>query len=318
MALRKVWTVLIAGLLMSLAYFAQSEMTRGQENAASLPEPADPAVRDREREALIAFYDALGGPDWIQRDFWGSDKPVGEWHGVETDAEGRVVRLTIYDNNLEGEVSPAVCRLVRLHTLHLSFNKIRGRLPSELGSCRALKNLWLKGNKLTGRIPDSVAILPELEYLDVHANKLSGSLPREWDTPKLKIFRGEDNEISGELPESLFRQQSLEQVFLHDNRLRGPLPDTLTEAAVLHSLLLADNKLSGPIPSDIGKLKKLTDLRLNENRLSGPIPESLTEATALQVLRLDDNRLSGPVPEGLADRLTVFDVSGNPGLEGAP
>ena len=61
--MRKVWTVLIAGLLMSLAYFAQSEMTRGQENAASLPEPADPAVRDREREALIAFYDALGGPD---------------------------------------------------------------------------------------------------------------------------------------------------------------------------------------------------------------------------------------------------------------
>ena len=93
-----------------------------------------------------------------------------------------------------------------------------------LGTCRALKNLWLKGNKLTGRIPDSVALLPELEYLDVHANELSGSLPRDWDAPKLKIFRGEDNEISGQLPASLLRQPDLEQVFLHNNRLRGPLP----------------------------------------------------------------------------------------------
>lgn len=62
----------------------------------------------------------------------------------------------------------------------------------------------------------------------------------------------------------------------------------------------------------------ILDLRLNKRRLSGPIPESLREAAALQVLRLDDNGLSGTVPDGLAGQLTVFDVSGNPGLEGAP
>ena len=49
-----------------------------------LPEPRDAAVRERERKALIEFYNALGGPDWIERDFWGSDRPVGEWHGVTT------------------------------------------------------------------------------------------------------------------------------------------------------------------------------------------------------------------------------------------
>lgn len=129
----------------------------------SRPEPADPALRDAERRALMEFYAALGGHDWLERDFWGSDRPVGEWHGVETDAEGRVVRLTIYDNNLEGALSAAICRLERLQTLHLSFNKISGALPEALGECRALKNLWLKGNKLTGRLPDSVAVLPELE-----------------------------------------------------------------------------------------------------------------------------------------------------------
>jgi hypothetical protein len=94
--------------------------------------------------------EAIGGPDWIQRDFWGSDRPVDGWHGVETDSERRVVRLTICDNNLEGKLSSAICQLEGLHTLHLSFNKNSSPLPEALGACRTPKNLWLKGNKLTG------------------------------------------------------------------------------------------------------------------------------------------------------------------------
>jgi exosome complex RNA-binding protein Rrp4 len=226
---------------------------------------------------------------------------------------GRVVRLTIYDNNLEGQLSAAICRLERLHTLHLSFNKISGALPDELGACRALKNLWLKGNKLTGAFPDSIAVLPELEYLDVHANGLDGALPKVWNTPKLTIFRAEDNRIAGALPEKLLSQPKLEQVFLHNNRLAGPLP--LTPSATLTALLLANNVLTGPIPEALGKLEKLTDLRLNRNKLSGAIPASLASAPALQVLRLDHNLLSGPVPPGLGERLTVFDISHNPDLE---
>lgn len=285
------------------------------DTAKSLPEPTDVGLRERERRALIEFYEALGGPDWIERDFWASDRPVGEWHGVATDAEGRVVQLTIYDNNLTGALSPAICQLQRLHTLHLSFNKISGALPDGLGECRALKNLWLKGNKITGRLPDPVAVLPELEYLDIHANDMSGSLPTIWNTPKLKIIRAEDNRISGALPEQLFRQPRLEQVYLHNNELTGTLPTSLS--ASLSHMLLANNSLSGPVPEEMGRLKKLTDLRLNRNQLSGPIPASLAGAASLQVLRLDHNRLVGPIPAGLAKRLMVFDASHNPGLEPA-
>ncbi|HXT64931.1 MAG TPA: hypothetical protein VN696_17950 [Pyrinomonadaceae bacterium] len=277
-----------------------------------LPEPKDAAVRDSERRALIEFYEALGGPDWIERDFWGSERPVGEWHGVTTDTDGYVVQLTIYDNNLTGPLSAAVCRLTRLHTLHLSFNKISGVLPDKLGDCRALKNLWIKGNKVTGRLPDSVATLPELEYLDIHANDMTGPLPAIWNTPKLKIFRGEDNRISGELPAQLLRQPLLEELFLHNNELSGPIPTTLEPN--LRAVLLANNKLSGAIPEEFGKLKKLTDLRLHRNQLSGSIPD-FAGATALQVLRLDYNRLAGPVPDGLAKRLMVFDASHNAGVQ---
>ena len=129
----------------------------------------------------------------------------------------------------------------------------------------------------------------------------------------MKIFRGEDNRITGDLPAQLLRQPLLEEVFLHNNNLTGTLPTSFSPN--LRALLLASNNLSGPIPEELGGLKKLTDLRLNRNQLSGPIPSSLTGATALQVLRLDYNRLVGPIPAGLAKRLMVFDASHNAGLE---
>ena len=305
------------GLLLLVTFGSHAEtcdyVAQGPDTTKSLPEPKDPSSRERERQALMEFYDALGGPDWIERDFWGSNRPVGQWHGVTTDADGFVVTLTIYDNNVTGPLSPAICKLQRLQTLHLSFNKLSGQLPDGLGECRALKNLWLKGNKLTGRLPESIAVLPELEYLDVHANDLSGPLPTTWDTPKLKIFRADDNRISGNLPPQLFRQPLLEEMFLHNNELTGTIPTALS--ANLRALLLSNNKLSGPIPEEFGTLKKLTDLRLNRNQISGSIPASLAGAVALQVLRVDNNRLVGSIPSGLGKRLMVFDASHNPGLE---
>lgn len=321
MVSRPVHTLFLAiGFLLLVMFCPLSEnyicVAQTAEKPKSLPEPMDKVLRERERHALIAFYEAMGGPDWIERDFWGSERPVGVWHGVTTDADGQVVQLTIYDNNLTGPLSPAICQLQRLHTLHLSFNKISGELPEKLGECRAIKNLWLKGNKIAGRLPDSVAVLPELEYLDIHANEMSGPLPTNWNTPRLKIFRAEDNRISGALPAQLVRQPMLEEIFLHNNELDGTIPTAFSPN--LRAVLLANNKLSGSVPETFGALKKLTDLRLNRNQLSGSIPTGLMEAPALQVLRLDYNRLVGSIPAGLAKRLMVFDASHNPGLETAP
>ncbi len=309
--------LLLIGLLLGVCHLgAETYVSLAQKtDTTSLPEPKDAAVRERERKAMIEFYGALGGHDWIERDFWGSDRPVGEWHGVTTDSEGYVVQLTIYDNNLIGPMSAAICRLERLHTLHLSFNKISGALPDKLGECRALKNLWVKGNKISGRLPESVAVLPELEYLDLHANEMSGPLPTVWNTPKLKIVRAEDNHISGALPAQMFSQPKLEEVFLHNNELSGTIPTTLSPT--LRAVIIANNKLTGPVPEEFGKLKKLTDLRLHRNQLTGTISASLLGAESLQVLRLDYNRLTGTIPTGLAQRLMVFDASNNPGLEPA-
>jgi Leucine-rich repeat (LRR) protein len=145
---------------------------------------------------------------------------------------------------------------------------------------------------------------------------MSGALPEIWNTPKLKIFRADDNRISGALPAQLLRQPLLEHVFLHNNEVTGTIPNTLSPS--LSILMLTNNKLSGPIPEELAKLKKLVDLRLNRNQLSGTIPPSFLEAASLQVLRLDHNQLTGPIPAGLAKRLITFDASNNPGVTSAP
>ena len=86
-----------------------------------------------DRTALVALYDATGGPNWENNTNWLSDEPIGRWHGVTTDGNGRVVRLELFDNQLSGELPSELGRLSNLEGLHLNDNQLSGELPSELG-----------------------------------------------------------------------------------------------------------------------------------------------------------------------------------------
>ena len=66
-----------------------------------------------DRIALEAFYDATDGANWKNDDNWLSDAPLGEWHGVTTDEEGRVIELHVPDNRLSGEMPPEIGNLIR-------------------------------------------------------------------------------------------------------------------------------------------------------------------------------------------------------------
>ena len=55
-----------------------------------------------DRTALIDFYHAMDGANWNERDNWLSEEPLTEWHGITTDANGRVIRLELRSNNLSG------------------------------------------------------------------------------------------------------------------------------------------------------------------------------------------------------------------------
>ena len=67
-----------------------------------------------ERAALVALYNATEGGSWTTRTNWLSDRPIGEWHGVTTDGDGRVTALELHDNQLTGAIPPELGRLSNL------------------------------------------------------------------------------------------------------------------------------------------------------------------------------------------------------------
>ena len=77
-----------------------------------------------DRAALIAFYNATGGPNWKDNTNWCSDQPLDTWHGVITDSEGRVTEIGLNNNNLSGEAGNTLAPLTALTYLNLYSNNL--------------------------------------------------------------------------------------------------------------------------------------------------------------------------------------------------
>ena len=129
------------------------------------PAPGSPAT---DREILVTFYNALDGPNWEDSGNWLSDAPLGEWSGVTTDDNGRVIWLQMGGGSgsrreLSGEIPLELIDLGALEILGLDdySGGLRGEIPPEFGNFPNLKYLSLSGDwGLTGRFPRSWATWP--------------------------------------------------------------------------------------------------------------------------------------------------------------
>ena len=127
--------------------------------ATATPESSLPLAQsspETDREALVALYNAAGGPKWYSNENWLSDAPIGEWQGVTTGHNGRVIELNLSQNRLSGEIPPELGSLANLEGLSLIWNQLSGEIPSELGNLASLKGLFLYGNELRGCIPGAL------------------------------------------------------------------------------------------------------------------------------------------------------------------
>jgi hypothetical protein len=66
-----------------------------------------------------------------------------------------------------------------------------------------------------------------------------------------------DNQLTGQIPESIGNLPKLTWLNLRDNQLNGSIPDTIGDLSFLTSLSLYGNQLSGQIPASIGNLTNL-------------------------------------------------------------
>lgn len=289
--------------------------------AVSLTLPAHATAQQSvatDRAALVALFDATGGPAWTNSTNWKTPAPLGEWHGVTTDAEGRVTGLSLPANGLAGQLPAGLGRLGRLRVLALHGNELTGPVPRWLGRLTHLRSIDLGSNALTGPVPAVLERLGELEYLSLGGNALTGLVPG-WlgGLVDLRLFDLGANALTGPIPSTLERLSNLEYLSLGGNRLTGPLPAWLGGLAGLRALDLGANRLSGPIPARLGDLTRLEWLGLDRNELVGAIPDTLEHLGALEHLSLGGNDLVGPVPTWLGRLvgLARLDLHGN-GLHG--
>ena len=87
----------------------------------------------RDRAALVALYEATDGAHWDDSTGWLSDAPLGDWYGVTTDTDGRVLELSLAGNNLTGSLPAELGHLTNLQVLELAGNRLDGALPAALG-----------------------------------------------------------------------------------------------------------------------------------------------------------------------------------------
>ena len=291
---------------------------------------------DGDRAALTALYPATGGPDWSNNDNWLTDVPVGEWHGVDVDDQGRVSRLSLSNNGLTGSIPPEVGAVTHLKILHLGRNPLTGPIPPEIGDLTRLEQLNLLETHLTGELPRELGSLSELRFLAIAQTAITpgagveGSIPPEIGRlSKLRTLWLHGNRLAGALPPELGQLRELRNLYIGGIKgvagvedqpgLTGPLPRELGELERLQVLWLEDNSLTGPIPPELGRLSRLVEVQLDGNRLSGRLPGELGSLSGLRQLRLSGNQLSGPVPDGFGGMagLTELNLSYNPELSGA-
>ncbi|CAJ1953044.1 unnamed protein product [Sphenostylis stenocarpa] len=117
------------------------------------------------------------------------------WKGVERrfpDPELNLKSIHLSYNKLTGKIPKEIGDLLGLVSLNLSRNNLRGEIPSEFGNLSSLDSLGLSRNHFSGKIPSSLSQIDGISKLDLSHNSLSGRIPSgsHFETFEASSFEG--------------------------------------------------------------------------------------------------------------------------------
>mmetsp|Transcript_13310 Transcript_13310/g.15255 ORF Transcript_13310/g.15255 Transcript_13310/m.15255 type:complete len:1785 (-) Transcript_13310:4-5358(-) len=284
-----------------------------------------------QRYSLATFYYATNGYQWLNNNFWLSDRKECNWYGKTGSSRScnmreEIVNLELDTNNIHGSL-PAELGLLSSSIERITLRGgpdtyLVGTIPTELGYLTRLKVFFVRSNGLVGTIPSEIADWTRLEQLDVSNNKLSGPLPSRIPH-ELTVFEVSNNALTGSLSSELGNLKKCRKMFLENNSFVSSIPSEIgkleklevlrgggnaffglpTELGLLSSadtISFKDSNITGFIPTQLGMLRNLRFLEIQNNELSGNIPSELAGIVGLKsTLDLSNNKLSGSLPTEL-------------------
>lgn len=264
-----------------------------------------------ERKILTDIYNALDGKNWYNSTNWNSNKPLNEWYGVQTDTDGRVVSISLADNNLSGTIPNSIFKLLYMELLELGSNDNKTLSFADVSSITkliSLKTLRITSLNMGLGFPIEIITLPNLESLTIasmtpriinvpadiwNATKLtelhmSGQLLRFALSPKISNLTNLksliiESQIDNEIPIEIGRLTQLEKLhlkFQYDGikhyGATSEIPIEIGNLTKLKELILTDGNLIGPLPETIGNIPNLEKFICSGNKLSGQISKKIT------------------------------------------
>ncbi|SFT11914.1 Por secretion system C-terminal sorting domain-containing protein [Zhouia amylolytica] len=277
--------------------------------------------------ALIAFYNATGGPDWTTK--WDiTNKDLSKWYGVYFDENNRVSKIYLTNNNLNGTIPAEISDLSNLQELTLRGNQLAGAIPSTVSSLSNLEIVDLANNNYTGSLPEELSTIPAVKQIHLYRNNFTGTIPASYGTlATLEVLILSENELEGTIPESFKNLKSLTFLNIADNKLNGSYP-LWSELSSLEYLKLKGNDFSGSI-AFVESLPMLNHIDLSFNNFTGSpaalfnntslknidisyndfdpytIPESIQLLVNLEEINLSETNLEGTLPD-VFDKLTLL------------
>ncbi|KAL2973349.1 hypothetical protein AAZX31_14G040600 [Glycine max] len=184
-----------------------------------------------------------------------------------TNLSSSLISLSLFDTELQGNLSSDILSLPNLQKLDLSYNKdLRGELPKSNWST-PLSYLALSNTAFSGNIPDSIGHLKSLQTLDMGSCNFDGLVPSSlFNLTQLFLLDLSNNNLTGSIGE--FSSSSLKFLFLENNKLQDNFSNSIFELQKLTGLTLSSTDLSGHLDfHQFSKLKHLAFLNLSHNSL---------------------------------------------------
>ncbi|XP_013600596.1 PREDICTED: receptor-like protein 12 [Brassica oleracea var. oleracea] len=185
-----------------------------------------------------------------------------------------------------------------LQVIVLRSNMFHGPIysPHHHLSFPQLQMVDISRNKFTGRLPQDYFVTLSIPLISIpqKERELSYLGDHYWYLNKYNLSMYLRNKgINMELEKIL---ETYTAIDFSENNLGGQIPESIGLLKSLIVLNLSNNDFTGHIPSSWAYLTSLESLDLSQNQLTGKIPQELATLSFLEYINVSHNKLTGQIP----------------------